>query len=258
MAGVHGVTGARWKAGLFVILPMKFSLLGVVVGLFSVAATALPAANLSIAGDANIFSAGHGGPPGGLGQGQSAPFVTFAAGTFSTLTFSSVTGSVTLDGFGHLNNPDGIGSQPVMSGTASFNGISGISAPHAGYLVGVFVTDVEPADPPPSILDFTKSGTDFTTLSPLINQTFFIGDGLTGNGVGTLQQFIIPANATRLFLGISDAPNYLGFPGGYTDNGGSFNATFDFAPIPEPATTALQIVGAALLCVLLVHRTAKR
>jgi hypothetical protein len=238
------------------ILPMKLTNLAVVAGLFFATAGDLPAASLSVAGDANIFSAGHSGPPGGIGQGQSAPSVSFAAGTFSTLTFSIVTGSVTLDGFGHFNNADGIGSEPVMSGTTSFNGISGISAPHAGYLVGVFLTNIEPNDPPPPILDFTKLGTNFTTLSPLINQTFFIGDGLTGDGTGTMQQFMIPATATRLFLGISDAPGYLGNPGGFNDNAGSFNATF--AMIPEPSVIALQLVGAAGFLAHRIRRRAKR
>ena len=59
------------------ILPMKLTNLAVVAGLFFVAAGDLPAASLSVAGDANIFSAGHSGPPGGIGQGQSAPFRQF-------------------------------------------------------------------------------------------------------------------------------------------------------------------------------------
>ena len=232
---------------------MKFKYLAVATALFFVAAVDLPAVSLSVAGDANIFNAGHGIPPAGTGQGQLPPFVSFAPGAFSTLTFSSVTGSVTLDGFGHLNNSDGIGAAPVSSTATSLNGISGIIAPHAGYLVGVFLTNDEPVPPAPSILDFTSIGTNFTTLSPLINQTFFIGDGLTGDGSGAQQQFIIPAPATRLFLGISDAPSYNGSPGGFDDNGGSFNA--NFALIPEPSVIALQIVGGVAF---LLHRLRRR
>ena len=33
---------------------------------------------------------------------------------------------------------------------------------------------------------------------------FFIGDGLTGTGSGAVQQFVVPAGATRLFLASSD------------------------------------------------------
>ena len=232
---------------------MNFKNFALAAGLFFLIASKVPAETLSVAGNANIFSAGHGSPPGGPGQGQLAPFVSFAPATFSTLTFSSVTGSVTVNGFTHLNNPDGVGAEPAFSGTTSFNGISGITAPHAGYLVGVFLTNAEPTDPPPAILDFTVIGTDFTTLSPLINQTFFIGDGLTGDGSGAQQQFVIPATATRLFLGISDAPSYLGNPGGFDDNGGSFNANFAF--VPEPSVIALQIVGAAAFLFCRSRRT---
>jgi len=52
--------------------------------------------------------------------------------------------------------------------------------------------------------------TSFTSLSPVPDQTFFIGDGLTGNGSGSRQQSAIPSGASELVLGFSDACNYNG------------------------------------------------
>ncbi len=208
-----------------------------------IAAFTASADTLIVAGNSNIFGAGHASAPGG---GTLPPFVTFGSGQ-TILTFSSVTGTVTINvGSGsNANNPDGIGAAPTDSNTTSVGGISGIAAPHAGYLVGIFETSTEPFDPAPSILDFTMIGTNFTSLSPALNQTFFIGDGLTGNGTGMFQQFMIPVGATRLFLGIADAANYHGAPGSYGDNTGSFSATFDI--VPEPSTWALGLSGILLL-----------
>jgi len=79
---------------------------------------------------------------------------------------------------------------------------------------------------------------------------FFIGDGLTGDGSGTVQQFNVPAGATRLVLGLVDAPDYQGNPGGYGDNVGSFSATFT---VPEPSVSGLLFGGAGLL-VAIVRR----
>jgi len=201
---------------------------------------------LTVPGTANIYGAGHATPPapGGGGAGTLPPMVTFTAGSFSVLTFSSVTGTVTLNvGSGdNPNDPDGFCAAPSDSSASAFDGISGISGPLAGWLVGVFETDTEPADPPPASLDFNTIGTNFTMLSPTINQVFFIGDGLSGHGSGSVQQFTVPANATHLFLGISDAPGYHGAPGAYGDNAGSFVATFN---IPEPGVPALLMFALA-------------
>jgi len=84
-----------------------------------------------------------------------------------------------------------------------------------------------------------------------LNQVFFIGDGLTGDGTGTVQQFNVPVGATRLVLGFVDAPNYQGDAGGYSDDIGSFTATF--AIVPEPSVLAL-LLGGVALCGLLGHR----
>src|SRR5262249_39763270 len=80
--------------------------------------------------------------------------------------------------------------------------LSGLSAA-ANALIGVFLDDQMPGaseQPPPSLDE--RSATDFTTLSPLLRQVFFIGDGLTGTG--SRQQFVVPPGAPRLFLGSND------------------------------------------------------
>jgi hypothetical protein len=50
-------------------------------------------------------------------------------------------------------------------------------------------------------------------------QPFFIGDGLRVEGI-TLQEFEVPAGATRLFLGVAD-------PDAWASNGGAFDATVE-------------------------------
>ena len=199
---------------------------------------------VTINGTDDIYGAGHTTNPGGTQPSS----VTFASGA-TFVTFSSVTGTVTLNGGGNYNDPDGVGSAVSSSSTTSYDGLSGITSPGAGELVGVFETGIEPMDPAPASLDFTSIGTNFTTLSPLLNQTFYIGDGLTGDGTGTVQQFVVPAGATQLFLGIADAGGYNGSPGSYGDNGGMFTATFNV--VPEPSTWAAMLAGAGFLAFVL-------
>ncbi len=71
-------------------------------------------------------------------------------------------------------------------------------------------------------------GENFASLSPLIDQVFFVGDGLTGTGTGAVQQFLIPDSATSLILGIADSGSANGGPpGSYQDNDGTFSVTAD-------------------------------
>ena len=132
---------------------------------------------------------------------------------------------------------------------SSFGGISGIvHTNRSGFLVGVFLDDSEPiAGSEPARLTFSNPE-DFTSLSPLLRQTFFIGDGRTDAG-GVVQSFVAPAGATRIYFGFVDAFIYIGLPGQFQDNSGRMlNITFNdpaTAPsVPEPASATLLSLGA--------------
>ncbi|NDC63700.1 MAG: hypothetical protein EBZ59_06895 [Planctomycetia bacterium] len=124
----------------------------------------------------------------------------------------------------------------------SLDGISGLTlfetAPadrRAMFLAGVFTSDSEPNDPAPAILDFSSTaiGTSFTSLSPLLHQSFFIGDGLAGTGSGTAQSFIVPDAATRLYLGFVDGQCFVGHPDYYDNNSGAFAVQGMTMTVPE-------------------------
>ena len=92
------------------------------------------------------------------------------------------------------------------------------------FLAGVFLDDTEPADPAPSRLDVTNYNT-LGTIQPALRQTFFIGDGLTA--ASARQDFIVPAGATRLYLGVVDAAGFQGGPCCYDDNVGSISVSYE-------------------------------
>ena len=92
-------------------------------------------------------------------------------------------------------------------GNQSPNNVAGFLSVPIDALVGVFLGPNPPtSNAAPASIDFSGGavGLSFTTLSPLVQQAFFIGDGLTGSGSGTVQKFIVPAGATRLYLGTVD------------------------------------------------------
>jgi hypothetical protein len=104
--------------------------------------------------------------------------------------------------------------------------ISGISSTHGvGYLVGVFLPDGIPQRPPPEDLNFGHDY-DFKVLSPLLRQTFFIGDSArpTGRSSGSG----CPRGPTGLYLGFADAWSFRHEPGYYDDNSGSLEVTVRF------------------------------
>jgi hypothetical protein len=150
----------------------------------------------------------------------------------NSLMFTTLTGLVNNtgpDGGGFTNHPAGI-----------LNGISNIVAP-VNSLVGVFLGPNAPdASLTPATLDFSPSGNvpggvDYTTLSPQLQQVFFIGDGRTSTG--QVQQIVVPAGASRLFLGTMA-------PSGWHNNSGSFGVDVTpFDPTSGPSPIALTAIS---------------
>lgn len=164
------------------------------------------------------------------------------------LTFTSVTGGAShTGGCPSSNCPSPDGSTFFNFSGGAVNGISDVRAP-INSLVGVFLGSNHPSlSTAPSTLNFETLGLDMAALSPLLQQVFFIGDGMTSSAV--IQQFVIPTGATRLFLGTMD-----GF--GWFNNNGSISATVNqFADVvdpppngvPEPASWLLLIGGLSAL-----------
>jgi len=113
------------------------------------------------------------------------------------------------------------GPQSTSSGSSSGVGTSSFTA--TGAPVSELAAD-STAGSPPASLDFTGDHS-FPTLSPALDQVFFIGDGLTGTGTGNEQYFQVPAGATDLYLGFADAEGFDGPPGTYANDSGSLSAT---------------------------------
>lgn len=212
-------------------------------------ATESHAGMITIDAKSNIFAAGRTNTSTS-GGGLLPPVFNLQAGTGRVLTFSSVTGLTEAS----TNNPPFIppdGTTNLTTNINTLDGISGILSPTIMFLVGVFLDGTSPSgDVAPPRLDFstppTGLGVDFVALSPLLNQTFFVGDGL-GAG-GTTQVFQVPDAANRLFFGFADASFFTGSPGLYDDNVGSLTAEFNV--VPEPSTFTLAGFGliALLAC----------
>jgi hypothetical protein len=173
----------------------------------------------------NIWGAGHVVPPGpaGGGAGTLPTMIELPCGVDRTLRFTAVTGQIDYGGCCVPNGPDGVPFAPCE--ILPWGGISGMLIDQGRFLTGVFLDDSEPVDPAPGSLDFTGS-IDFASVGPDLGQTFFVGDGLTGTGAGSLQEFLVPDGATRLFLGVYDFYQCLGLPGGYGDNSGQFELSW--------------------------------
>ncbi|MCW6508809.1 hypothetical protein [Lichenifustis flavocetrariae] len=197
----------------------------------------------AINAQSDIYQAG-----GADGSGGVAPTILDVTG-LASVSFSipsSIT--VALNSGGNYNDADGVGSADSDSYNSGANHIAGLTAPNDGFLAGVFLGSTI-SSTTPSALTFTS--TNFTSLAPELQQAFFIGDGLTGDGTGAVQTFYVPTGATRLVLGISDACGYHGSPGCYSDNSGTFTAltvsgvTSSVSAVPLPG--AAPMFGAAFV-----------
>ena len=112
-------------------------------------------------------------------------------------------------------------------------GIGAINNSLANALLGVFLDDsqADPSAPTPAPYDFGSTDSrNYLELRPKLNQPFYIGDGVTTNGIP--QIIVAPSRATRLFLGITDGS-------GWYNNTGSF--AVDITVAPPPVTYALTL-----------------
>lgn len=115
------------------------------------------------------------------------------------------------------------------------------------FLVGVFLDNATPVTAP-ARLSFLQPE-NFTSISPLLGQSFFIGDGFTDTG-SIQQQFNVPDGANRLFLGFVDAADpipFQGNPGFYFDNLGTLTANLTVTAIPEPSSIGLVLVASTAM-----------
>lgn len=198
-------------------------------------------AQITIPGYADLWLAG--APDGTLASsGDTAPdqspilVAGIAAG--ASYTFS-VTGVVDNGGGYPAMNPDGADFFSHFAGAQ--NGISDITAP-INSLIGVFL-DASLPTTAGAPLDFSGTeGLNFASLSPTLNQAFFIGDGL--DNASNIQTFLAPTGATRLYLGTMDGYDW-------TNNTGSFEVSV--TAIPEPSTYGL-LLGASFLAFTWIRR----
>src|SRR6185369_15068005 len=180
-----------------------------------------PPRSVTVPATANIFGAGLTTPPdpGGGGGGTPPVMIVLPPGT-EYITFPGVSETVSTVSTDPSSASPADGSTGFFLNISSFGGVSGNGPSTKVFpLTGVFLDDTEPVDPAPDRLVFDESTAALESFSPLLRQTFFIGDGLTGTGSGTIQKFYVPARATRLFLGFQDASFGMGQPGYYDDNG---------------------------------------
>jgi hypothetical protein len=115
----------------------------------------------------------------------------------------------------------------------------------------VFTSETDPiGGVAPATLSY--DGSNPQSLSPLLHQVFYIGDGRAGfdNATGASLRFTAPAGATRLYLGVADAAGWTGSAGFYSDNQGSFSVDVTLAPVPEPTTWALMLAGLGAVSLL--------
>ena len=216
------------------------------------AATGSIAQGASVFVDArsNIFGYGVSTPnPGGLSGGIVAVTIDLMPGTGRSITFNNSGISGWTEDPSTSNGPDGGilnygGFLTSSTDIFAVGPISGFAAPRGGHLVGLFLDADDPTgqSAPANFAYPDEAALELSAYSPLLRQVFFIGDGLTGTGTGSTQEFFVPDSATRLVLGVADALFFAGDTGHYGDNFGGFEVNYNVVPVPG-AFAALGLAG---------------
>jgi len=157
-----------------------------------------------------------------------------------SLTFSAA-GSTSVDNSCFAGPDGGCYADESVFGVGPAFGIGTYKGP-SNALIGVFLdNNLGAGTGGPASLDYTLAvHTGLLIHTPGLNQIFYIGDGLTGTGDGVTQQFVVPVGAARLYLAVADSY------GSSLGNPGSLTVTFsDIAPVPEPETWAMLLMGLA-------------
>lgn len=153
-------------------------------------------------------------------------------------------------------NPDG-STGTIDNGNTNINGLNGISGIFVQgrqmFLAGVFVdsNNFPTMGSGPTKLSLLVGDLSFASFAPILNQTFYIGDGLTGIGIGAMQEFVAPTGADTLLLGFVDGGYFRGDPNAYQDNRGSLEVTVNavrdtqLPAVPLPAGMPLLLAGLA-------------
>src|SRR5580693_3666757 len=219
---------------------MKISTVVVLLQIGLAAAGALNAqtsgVTLSVNSLTDIYKAG--GFDDGTGASPPLAYV-FRAGSGQVLEFLSVVGQWTCNnGVEPPYSADGTTTVGVCYPRANINPTGPFSGydntDYQGAMVGMFLECGLPTIVAPTLRFYVNDGsqggikTDFRVLQPLIGQVFFVGDGLTGTGMGSRQLFMVPPTATHLYLAYVDSCSSSGYssPGCYFDNQGSITVTF--------------------------------
>jgi hypothetical protein len=205
----------------------------------------------TVDGRANLFAAPDDLAPGDFFRGGVEP-VLIALPTGATFFTATASGATNCCGGTPNAGPDGAGGETRINTPAL--GISGLIAPGTMFLAGVFLDPAATSTAPPPRYDYVAAGgvDSFTALSPALNQSFFIGDGLAG---ATSITFTAPSGATHVALGIVDGFGFNGAPSYYDDNRGAYTATLTFGPMSAvPVPGALPLMATALAGLSLLRR----
>jgi len=212
------------------------TLLSTIVGCSIASLTLITSAQVvSVPGTANPWLAGQPpGPPDGGGDSAPAESPVLAGSVIpgGTVTWTATGLESNGPGYpevgpdGDLANLSGFGLIDHYFGAE--NDISDVLNVPIDSLMGVFLGPGGPSGPVPTPLDFSVIGLNYTSLSPTLDQPFYMGDGST-------ESLMVPAGATSLYLGTMD-----GF--GWNNNPGSFTVDFtEGVTAPDAGSTAAML-----------------